>query len=605
MSSYSFTKTVFDNGALLSYIAKTLPTVTAVSAIPTGISISFSAALTAGQQTTLAALLAAYPDAKTGTVDQVQLAEYNSTTAPLAAAGVFTAPWEDVSRYATILVSVLSNAASATLGLSVQFGITSQQPDATGRFTVAAGVASNMAILVPGRWMRIVYTNGATAQTTFSLQSKFSVGQLTPLTDGSTVVDDNFQAGLQRSMTMARTDVGSYVNVRADEEKRLRVRPHTDSAMMSPSNTLPIVQINYTYSINSDTSVTPAPVAAGSVTWAAGCAVLSTSATATSSAILKTKRYVGAAVGRVIRVSLACSFSTGVANSLQTVGMGSAENGLFVGYNGLAFGVLVRSNSVDSWVSTFNIDKLDGSGASGMVLDPTRGNVFFITYDTSGYGGVTFAVAPTTATSAPTGIAFHRISFSNSAGAVGLRNFAGPLIATITNTTNATALSLRVAGWSAFTDGVPRIIGALRGADTSRSIMSIAYIPVLSLLNKSTFQSVTNCLSVYLKQLSISCDGTKGAVIVALYDSPTLTGAAFSDVSTTNSTVQVDTAAASLSGGVQLCSFTVNSRGDQVVDLTGYDISISPGSTVTIACRSSLTGVSCDTTVATCWFEDV
>ena len=600
MSSYSYVKTVYDNAALLSYISKTLSTVTAVNSIPTGISISFSVVLSTGQQTTLTALLAAYPDTKTGTVDQVQLADYNFSTVPLGAAGVFTAPWEDVSRYATILVSVLSSAASAASGLSVQFGIAAQQTDVTRTFTVAAGVSSNIAVLVPGRWMRLVYTNGAVAQTSFTLQAKYSVVQVNLLTDGSTVVDDTLQAGLQRCMIMGRTDVGTYGNLRVDEERRLRTRPYTESAMMSAANSSPIVQISYTYSINTDTSLVPAPVAAGAVTWSSGTAVVSTSAAATSSAVLRSKRYVGVGVGRVIRLALACSFNSGVANSTQIVGMGTDENGLFVGYNGTAFGVMVRNNSVSTWVSSFNIDKLDGTGSSALTLDPTKGNVYFVTYDTSGFGSVTFAVG----SGASDAAVFHRITFGNSASAVALRNFAGPLTASATNSTNTTAISLRVAGWSAFTDGVPRLIGALRGADISRSIFSTTYIPVLSILNKTSYQSVTNCLSAYLKQLSISCDGTKGAVVVSIWDGVTLTGATYIDVSTVNSSVQVDTSAAAMSGGTLLCSFTVTCRGDRQVDLTGYDLSLSPGNSYTIACRNSLSGVACDTTVATCWYED-
>ena len=41
---------------------------------------------------------------------------------------------------------------------------------------------------------------------------------------------------------------------------------------------------------------------------------------------------------------------------------------------------------------SFNVDRLDGSGPSGMTLDPQKGNVYQIAYQYLGYGNAFFGV---------------------------------------------------------------------------------------------------------------------------------------------------------------------------------------------------------------------
>jgi hypothetical protein len=605
-SSYAFARTFADDALLLAYIARTLPTASSIIDTQTGVSIVFSSALTAPQQTTLTALVAAYPDLISGAVDQVQLSVFNVSTLPLLAAGVYTGLWEDASRFSSLTVSVLTNQASAAQGLVLQFGNNSQQVDITKTYTVAASVATIQSLPVVGRWVRVVYTNGATAQTSFNLQLKYSLCPVNTVADGLSSIDDTSSATLSRALTMARTDVGTYTHVRADEDKRIRVRTSAESAVFSTDGYVPIVQATYTYSINSDTNST-ALVTGGSVTQSTSCALVSTSAAAASSATLSSRRYVGCGAGRGVRVLVSVAFAAGAAGSVQIAGIGTSENGLFVGYNGTAFGVLVRSNSVDTWTAAtaFNVDRLNGAGASGITLDPTKGNVYSITYDSTGFGGVSFSIASCPAASAPEPVTAHRIAFGNTVTVVGVRNFAGPLITQVRNTTNTTALSARVASLSAFTDGVPRFVGALRCSDVTKTVQGAVMFPLMTISNKTSFQSITNCLSVYLRQLTTGCDGSKGNVIVTLYDNCTLTDAAFADISTSNSTVQVDTAATSFTGGTALLSFVIFNKGDQSIDLSTYDLSVSPGSSITVAAKCSTTSVSNVVSLALAWYEDV
>lgn len=94
----------------------------------------------------------------------------NSSTATLTANSVYTGTAEDVSNFAEVRVSVKSNVASATDGLSIQ-----QSPDGTNWnitdvYTIGTG-GGTFTVPRQARYFRIVYTNGGTNQGSFNLQS--------------------------------------------------------------------------------------------------------------------------------------------------------------------------------------------------------------------------------------------------------------------------------------------------------------------------------------------------------------------------------------------------------------------------------------------------
>lgn len=98
----------------------------------------------------------------------------NSTATTLLAGAVFTGTAEDVTTYGLINVEVISNVASATDGLVLQ-----QSPDGTNwdildPYTIAAATGKTFSVPRQAKFFRVVYTNGATNQTSFRLQSIFT-----------------------------------------------------------------------------------------------------------------------------------------------------------------------------------------------------------------------------------------------------------------------------------------------------------------------------------------------------------------------------------------------------------------------------------------------
>ena len=95
----------------------------------------------------------------------------NSTTAALGISGVYTGTPTDTLDYAVIQVAVYSDVASGTDGLCVQFS-----QDATNwywedTFTVPADTGKTYSFQPVAPYYRIVYSNGATGQSTFTLSA--------------------------------------------------------------------------------------------------------------------------------------------------------------------------------------------------------------------------------------------------------------------------------------------------------------------------------------------------------------------------------------------------------------------------------------------------
>lgn len=98
----------------------------------------------------------------------------NSSAAVLAGGASFTGTATDVSRYASVNVSVFADQVSATDGLSIQQSSDGTNWDIRDTYTVpamSAGGGKTYSVQTAAKWARIVYTNGATLQTAFRLQA--------------------------------------------------------------------------------------------------------------------------------------------------------------------------------------------------------------------------------------------------------------------------------------------------------------------------------------------------------------------------------------------------------------------------------------------------
>ena len=153
----------------------------------------------------------------TSTVTNGLVDANNSSVATLAGAGVFTGIATDVTGYATVMLYVFSNVSSAVGGVSMQFSSDGANWDETAPTTfTAGGTAFVVSASARGKFYRVVYTNGGSAQASFRLQTVLKVeaqsGDILELND-TPVLSSHGQ--IVRSVAMGKTAGNTFVNAEA------------------------------------------------------------------------------------------------------------------------------------------------------------------------------------------------------------------------------------------------------------------------------------------------------------------------------------------------------------------------------------------------------
>ena len=127
---------------------------------------------TLGQKAMAASMAVVLPSDQTVPIDMLSLVSTaNSSAVALGIGAVFTGTSEDVSNYAQIQINVFADQSSAVDGLSVQQSSNGTNWDHLDVFTIPLNTGKTFSFGVVARFYRIVYTNGAVANTVFRLQT--------------------------------------------------------------------------------------------------------------------------------------------------------------------------------------------------------------------------------------------------------------------------------------------------------------------------------------------------------------------------------------------------------------------------------------------------
>ena len=177
----------------------------------------------------------------------------NATTTPLGANATFTGTWEQTVDYATLSVTVYANVPSATDGMKFEWsgdGVNVDEDEAITLSTVHPGRA--MASNVRGRYFRIRYTNGGTAQTTFRLGTVYRPSGMGannhPLTE---VFEDTTLAITTRSVIVGKTSGGggSYENVKVTPSGALTVEISDGGGSITVDGTVAVSSVSGTVTV--------------------------------------------------------------------------------------------------------------------------------------------------------------------------------------------------------------------------------------------------------------------------------------------------------------------------------------------------------------------
>lgn len=250
--------------------------------------------------------------------------------------------------------------------------------------------------------------------------------------------------------------------------------------------------------------------------------------------------------------------------------------------------------STDMFVpqATWNEDKLDGTGPSGAVLDPTKGNVYQIGIQYLGYGTITFQVETSPQNNSAVFVTAHQLRLPNTLSATSFRNPAFPFTAAVYSAGSTTNLTTTIGSVAGFVEGEKRLHGnRFSYFNQLTSVTAGAYHVLFTIMNKRFYGVVSNQAVVNL----LSCSGAvkhNSPVIYYLVKNGSLVGNPdFQDLST-NSATSWDTAATTLTWATNdqlLWTGHLGDTGDidHHFSLGLEELTLQPGEWVSLCARAS------------------
>lgn len=242
------------------------------------------------------------------------------------------------------------------------------------------------------------------------------------------------------------------------------------------------------------------------------------------------------------------------------------------------------ASTTNNWIaqSSWNADKFDGTGSSGVTLDPTKGNVYRINYQWLGFGLITFSIEDPDDGEYH---AVHRIKYANANTTPSLQNPTLPLHVMSKNTSNTSNLTIKTSSMGGFVEGKVVDLGLLNSGNNNITTLGTTELPILSIKNKLVYQGTINRVRIKPLFLSLATLATK-PIIFRIRFNPTLTGTpAFSDVSA-NSVMSVDTASTGLIGGREVFATTLAKEDSLIIDFSLLRKMLNPGDIVTITAEA-------------------
>ena len=250
------------------------------------------------------------------------------------------------------------------------------------------------------------------------------------------------------------------------------------------------------------------------------------------------------------------------------------DNGVFWQVKDGVFGVTVRNNGTDTFVpqSSFNRDKLDGTGDLLLEVDLTKSQIYYISFQFLGVGIVEFGVYCRDGRVIPAHVFQNANTFTYSY----MQTAILPLRYEVENTATAAGdcginVLCATVNSDAGQEPLYTIVNSVSNeqfTDTNSS----DEIPILTIRAKSDIGGVTNKVEAVPVTLSLGCENK--AAIVRVRENSTLTSAAYTPVNSQSSIEYVDKVAdatLAFNGGANgkiVDTFIMNKDQSIVIDLS-------------------------------------
>lgn len=361
----------------------------------------------------------------------------------------------------------------------------------------------------------------------------------------------------------------------------------------------PIFQGSFEYTVDNTDLNTTVITNGGTVTQADAMAVVGTSTTTDSTACFQSKQHAKyrAGLGGVSRFT--ALFTNPVATTEQYVGIaaevGSSaafKNGYMVGYDGTTFGFHRFQNDSKTTVAQADFDDpLDGTGLSGMTLDQTKVNVFFIQFQYLGVGAIKLFVEDD-----GTGemCLAHTIDYANfnTVPSVYNPNFFHTIW--VNNKDTTSNLVIKEASYAYFVEGKTNYIELhqpLFSSDIREKTSVTAERAIFTIRNKTTYASKTNYIDIIMLAGGGSIEASQANNLgnIRIVKNTSLGGTpSYADINTTNSVVEIDVDGTDVTGGTVIFGDLLAGKNDKFdLSLVDNQIILNPGDTLTVAGEST------------------
>jgi hypothetical protein len=291
---------------------------------------------------------------------------------------------------------------------------------------------------------------------------------------------------------------------------------------------------------------------------------LNVTSTNGSQAIRQTKRRFNYAPGKSLMILNSFIMGATASGITKRAGYFDANNGLFLLNNGGTLSVVVRSNVTGTPTdiavaqSSWNIDKLDGTGSSGLTLDVTKIQIFMVDFEWLGSGRIRFGFIINGKITY-----VHQVLNANNLSSVYMSTSNLPCRYELNNVSSSSSSTFECICTSVVTEGATQpeglLLSADRGVTALASVTSASQFPLVSIRLDNTKTGAT------ITPINLSVLASSGTTSFrwALILNPTVAGTdAASWTSITGSAVQYDvsrTTTNTLTGGTTLASgYSVN-----------------------------------------------
>jgi hypothetical protein len=295
-------------------------------------------------------------------------------------------------------------------------------------------------------------------------------------------------------------------------------------------------------------------------------------------------------------------FTSGVAGSYQRIGLFGANEGYAIGYDGASFAVMRKTGG--TWVTiatqgSFNKDNLDGTGCSGFTIDPTKGNVFKISYGYLGFAPISFWVL---AGHDGGWVRFHVYDYPNTAVRPHILQTSLPWCAEAGKTSGTSSIVLKTASIAAGTSGNhARPLDLHYVARSSKTGIDTNATNLITLKSAATFASITNEVLSYLASIELAATAAVSSrvLIWSLRKNATIGGTPnFTDYDATRSPISYDVAGTTVTGGVLLGGGQVFANTNEERCFQPFIAPMLAGDTITLSVRTVAGTMDVDSTVS-------